>query len=98
MVCLRVTNPFLAVLCQNDKSTFCTLPVGSIIATDDDLWQPGLVHISSRGQELFAFTRDIKDHTESLDLAVANHGSDDESKTDSPADPQRGKHRVHGGR
>jgi hypothetical protein len=80
MVRLRVSNPFVAVQYQNEKSTFCTLPVGSIITTGDDLWQPGLVHISFRGQELLAFARDIKEHTEAFDLAIANYESAGERK------------------
>ena len=80
------------------RVAFYTLPVGSIIATGDDLWQPGLVHISLRGQELLAFARDIKEHTEAFDLAVASDELEAESQTDSPPDRQRGKHGVHGGR
>ena len=74
MVRLLVTNPFLALQNKDNKSAFYTLPVGSIIATGDDFCQPGLVHISLRGQDLLAFARDIKEHTETLDPGLENIG------------------------
>lgn len=92
MLRLRVTNPFLAVQCNDDKGTFYTVPVGSIIATGDDLFQPGLMHISLRGQELLAFARDIKEHSKAFALAVVDHGSEDESKASRPPNRQPGRH------
>jgi hypothetical protein len=98
MVRLRVTNPFLALQDKDDKSTFCTLTVGEIIAAGDDLWQPGLVHISLRGQDLLAFARDIKEHTETIDLGVqtteVGRSTEGEGKTKRPADRQPGKHKL----
>jgi hypothetical protein len=99
MVRLRVTSPFLAVQSQEDKNAFCTLTVGSIIATGEDLWQPGLLRISVRGQQLLAFARDIKEHTEAVDLDFAHdNGAEGESERDSLADRQEDKHPLNRGR
>jgi hypothetical protein len=98
MVRLLVINPFLALQNKDNKSAFYTLPVGSIIATGDDLWQPGLVHISLRGQDLLAFARDIKEHTETLDLGLAtDNGAEGETERDSLENRHAGKHPFGGG-
>lgn len=67
---LRVVSPFLALESHEEKSTFCTISVGSVISTDVDLTQPGLVPVSVRGQSLLAFARDLSEHTESIDLSL----------------------------
>jgi hypothetical protein len=69
-LCLRVLSPFLALESHEQKSTFCTVSVGSIISTDVDLTQPGLVPIALHGQPLLAFARDINEHTESIDISL----------------------------
>lgn len=68
--CLRVSSPFLALESQGEKSIFFTVSVGSVISTDVDLAQPGLVPISLRGQPLLAFARDITEHTEPIDFSL----------------------------
>jgi hypothetical protein len=68
--CLRVFSPFLALESHGEKSTFCTVSVGSVISTEVDLAQPGLVPISLRGQSLLAFARDLTEHTEPIDLSL----------------------------
>ena len=62
---LRVTTPFLSISAAM-KPRFVTIPAGSIINSVDDLNEPGLRGVRFDGQELLAFTRDIRERTEQL--------------------------------
>ena len=60
---LHVTSEILAVAAQAADHCFVTIPAGSMIDTSGDLAQPGLHHVFFRGQDLLAFTRDIRERT-----------------------------------
>jgi hypothetical protein len=64
----RVLFPFLAVDAQ--KSKFVLISAGSIIETTDDLEEPGFHRVRDHGQDLMAFTRDIRKKTEQVYSAV----------------------------
>jgi hypothetical protein len=64
----RVVKPFLALQAKDEPCTFfSTIDVGSVLSTDADLWQPGLVPITLRGENLLTFARDLRECTEVLD-------------------------------
>jgi hypothetical protein len=68
----RVIKPFLALEAKDGASTFfSTIRVGSILYTDADVWQPGLMTISLLGENLLTFARDLRECTEVLDLPLA---------------------------
>jgi hypothetical protein len=59
---------------NGDKTTFfSTIGVGSIVSTEANVWQPGLVPISliTAGRNLLTFARDLRECTEVLDLPLA---------------------------
>ena len=58
----HVTSEILALATRSDHR-FVTIPAGSMIDTSEDLAQPGLHHVFFHGQELLAFTRDIRERT-----------------------------------
>ena len=64
---LQVTSPLLAVDCK--RSTFVVIPTGSIVNTSGDFPGPGFHPVTYNGQDLFAFTRDIRERTEQVSLA-----------------------------
>ena len=63
VVHLRVNSEILALAAQPAEHGFVTIPAGSMIDTSGDLAQPGLHHVFFRGQDLLAFTRDIRERT-----------------------------------
>jgi hypothetical protein len=73
---LRVISPFLALHSHDDRSTFFTIPVGSIVLTESDLFQPGLVPISLGDEQLLAFARDVTERTETFDLSLHKSSPD----------------------
>ena len=63
----RVVDSFVAVTSpERARGTFTTVPSGSIIETDSDLQEPGLIEIRLRDETLWAFTRDIQERSEKL--------------------------------
>jgi hypothetical protein len=70
--CRQVIKPFLALQAKDEPCTFfSTISAGSIVYTDADVWQPGLVPISLSGDNLLTFARDLRECTEILDLPLA---------------------------
>jgi hypothetical protein len=69
VVRLQVLSPLLTV--DAKKSEFVMISAGSIIETIDGLTEPGFHRVRYRGQDLLAFTRDIRERTEEVSLAVA---------------------------
>jgi hypothetical protein len=67
----RVISPFVAFVTSGTNS-FVTVPIGSIIATRQEMHDPGLVEIrlNDFSQPLLAFTRDIVERTEAVDERV----------------------------
>src|SRR5437879_5327047 len=59
----RVVSPMFGI----KNRAFVTIPAGAIIEMSADLDQPGLYSIMLGDEELFAFTRDIKERTERID-------------------------------
>ena len=66
IVRLHVTSEILAVATQPTEHHFVTIPVGSMIETRGDFAEPGLHQVAFNGQELLAFTRDIRERTEQV--------------------------------
>lgn len=64
-----VLSPLMTVDAKN--SEFVMIPAGSIIETTDDLTEPGFHRVRHHGQDLLAFTKDIRERTEKVSLAVA---------------------------
>jgi hypothetical protein len=63
----RVVSSFVAVTSpERSRGTFATVPSGTIIQTDSDLEEPGLIEIHMRNQSLWAFARDIQERSEKL--------------------------------
>ena len=65
----QVLSPLLTVDAKN--SEFVMISAGSIIETTDELTEPGSHRLRHRGQDLLAFTRDNRETTEKVSLAVA---------------------------
>jgi len=63
----RVISPFLA-FGTFETNSFVSVPIGSIIATQHEILDPGLVEIrlNDQPQPLLAFTRDITERTEAV--------------------------------
>jgi hypothetical protein len=59
---LQVTSPFLAVDARRSK--FVVIPAGSIVNTSNDFPGPGFHPVKYDGQDLLAFTRDLRERTE----------------------------------
>jgi hypothetical protein len=59
---LQVTSALLAV--DAGRSKFVVIPAGSIVNTSDDFPGPGFHSVVYNGQDLLAFTRDIRERTE----------------------------------
>lgn len=59
---LLVMSPFLTV--DAKRSKFVVIPAGSIVHAFDDFPGPGFHPIVYDGQDLLAFTRDIRERTE----------------------------------
>jgi len=74
---LRVTSEILAVATQPEDPCFVTIPAGSMIDTSGDLAGPGLHHVLFHGQDLLAFTRDIRERT---NLVTASNSLPERSK------------------
>jgi hypothetical protein len=64
----RVTVELLTVTQCETKSSFVTIPEGSIIETTNELQEPGLCVVNFDGKELLAFTRDLREKTEKLSM------------------------------
>ncbi|HUJ51813.1 MAG TPA: hypothetical protein VLW25_16505 [Bryobacteraceae bacterium] len=64
---LRVKSEILAVTATADHK-FVTIPSGATIETSDDLVEPGFIRLTFEGNHLLAFTRDIRERTETLPL------------------------------
>ena len=65
---LQVMSPILSV--DAKRSTFVVIPAGSIVNTSDDFPGPGFHPIAFDGQDLLAFTRDIRERAEQVSCAV----------------------------
>ena len=61
---LQVLSPILSV--DAKRSKFVVIPAGSIVDTSDDFPGPGFHSVVYNGQDLLAFTRDIRERTEQL--------------------------------
>jgi hypothetical protein len=59
----KVVSPFLAVR-EAEAHGFVTVPVGAIIALEDDSPQQTLVPIQMDGENLMVFWRDLRDRSE----------------------------------
>ena len=59
---LQVTSPLLAIDARGSK--FVVIPAGSIVHTSDDFPGPGFHPVMYDGQDLLAFTRDLRERTE----------------------------------
>jgi len=59
----------LEVFGTSETNSFVTVRIGSILATRQDIRDPGLVEIrlDDQSQPLLAFTRDITERTEAVD-------------------------------
>jgi hypothetical protein len=64
---LHVISPILAITEQHTRHLFVTIPPGAVIETQSDFAEPGLRSVLFGGQDLLAFTRDIRERTESAD-------------------------------
>jgi len=62
-----VVAPFEVIQPCIDGPPFVTVPVGSIIETQEEIRSPGLAEIRWNNQPLLARMRDIEDHTKPLD-------------------------------
>lgn len=62
---LRAKSAILAVT-ATDRHKFVTIPAGAMIETSDDLVEPGFIRLTFEGNHLLAFTRDIRERTETL--------------------------------
>ena len=62
-----VVSPFEAIQPCIDGPPFLTVPVGSIIETDEDIRSPGLAEIRWNNQPLLARMRDIEECAKPLD-------------------------------
>jgi hypothetical protein len=62
-----VIPPFVA-FGTSETNSFVTVPIGSIVATRQEMRDPGLVEIrlNDRSEPLLAFTRDIVERTEAV--------------------------------
>ena len=65
----QVLSPLMTVDAM--KSEFVMISAGSIIETTDDLTGPGFHRVRHHSQDLLAFTRDIRERTQKVSLAVA---------------------------
>ena len=65
---LQVMSPIVSVEAKGSK--FIVIPVGSIVNTSDDFPEPGFHPVMYNGQDLLAFTRDIRERTEQLSSAA----------------------------
>lgn len=70
VVLLRVQSEILAVTATSQR--FVTIPAGVVIQTSGDLTEPGLHHITYQGQDLLAFTRDIRERTRVISTVPAH--------------------------
>jgi hypothetical protein len=68
---LHVISEILAMPTQTEKHAFITIPAGSAIETSEDLAEPGLRPVMFEGRQLLAFTRDIREHTQRVEAAMA---------------------------
>jgi hypothetical protein len=59
---LQVTSPLLAIDARGSK--FVVIPAGSIVNTSDHFPGPGFHPVMYDGQDLLAFTRDLRERTE----------------------------------
>jgi hypothetical protein len=59
---LLVMSPLLTV--DAKRSKFVVIPAGSIVNTSDDFPGPGFHPVVYDGQNLLAFTRDLRERTE----------------------------------
>jgi hypothetical protein len=64
---LQVISPILTV--DAKRSTFVVIPAGSIVNTSGDFPGPGFHPVAYDGQDLLAFTRDIRERTEEVSTA-----------------------------
>jgi hypothetical protein len=91
----RVMSPFVA-FGTVETNSFVTVRIGSILATRQDIRDPGLVEIrlDDQSQPLLAFTRDITERTEAVDerTRAATVGGFDELR--SKVDAAREKYQV----
>jgi hypothetical protein len=71
IVRLRVKQAFIAVASDSHDHGFTTIPVGSTIQSADDFVIPGLRPVTFDGQDLLAFTKDIRECTERIDAGSA---------------------------
>ena len=62
----RVVSPFVAFPVTNNTTRFVTVPVGSVIETQQTIHSPGLAEIRLNDQPLLAFMRDLEGRTERL--------------------------------
>ena len=61
---LHVTSAILAVAAEHTRHRFVDIPAGSVIEMASvDFAEPGLRAVTFDGQELLAFTRDIRERT-----------------------------------
>lgn len=65
----RVTSPFVVIEPFINRPPFVTIPLGSIIETQEEIQSPGLAEIRLDNRPLLAFMRDIEERTERLDQA-----------------------------
>ena len=64
---LHVRSPILAVTSEHTRHRFVDIPAGSMIELAFvDVSEPGLRAVIFDGQELLAFTRDIRERTEKI--------------------------------
>ncbi len=66
----RVISPFEVIQPCIDGPPFVTIPVGSIIETDEEIRSPGLAEIRLNNQPLLARMRDIEQCAQPLDESV----------------------------
>jgi hypothetical protein len=71
VVRLRVTATILAVSPMPASSDLVMIPVGAVLATTDNINNPGLHAVTCNGRELLVFTRDIRERTVRLSSAEA---------------------------
>jgi hypothetical protein len=62
-----VVSPFEVIQPCIDGPPFVTVPVGSIIETDEEIGSPGLAEIRWNNQPLLARMRDIEECAKPLD-------------------------------
>ena len=62
---LRVKSEILAVTATANHK-FVTIPAGAMIEISDGLVEPGFIQLRFEGNDLLAFTRDIRERTEVL--------------------------------